>query len=55
LVVVITQIGIHTNSMSQDIPQAFIAASVFSLLLYLALAGALLAKIPPAPTPANPH
>jgi Kef-type K+ transport system membrane component KefB len=55
LVVVITQIGLHTKSMSQDIAQALIAASLLSLLLFPALAGALLAKDTPSIPPADPR
>jgi len=54
LVVVIAQIGLQAKSMSQDVAQALIAASVFSLLLYPAFAGALLAKNPPLAPPADP-
>jgi Kef-type K+ transport system membrane component KefB len=48
LVVVITEIGLRSKSMSPDIAQALIAASLLSLLLFPALSAALLPKAAPA-------
>ena len=44
LVVVITDIGVHTHSITSQLAAALVGAAVLSVLIFPTLAGALLAK-----------
>ena len=57
IIVVITEIGLRSKSMSPDIAAALVAAGLLCILLFPTIAGALLARttVPePSPGPGGP-
>lgn len=53
LVVVVTEIGLHTQNMNPAIAQALVGAALVSLLVYPTLAGLLLSRAARSPVPAE--
>jgi hypothetical protein len=54
LVVVITDIGVHTRHLSTAVAAALVGAAVLSVLTFPAVAAVLLARVKPASTDVRP-